>query len=79
MSKYTFKELEMCLGQECSLKYYGKEINGILTKVFLMDEQEYIHIKTFDNHTKEAFWSKRVFAIPTLDKIKDTKLWKLIA
>lgn len=80
MNKYSSEELELAIGQECILNYYGAKITGIIfqLKKSYKDTNDLVILKTNDQQRKEAFFISRIVHVPFLDKIKLTRLWKLL-
>ncbi len=78
MKKYTQEELLLCVGQECSLEYMGTTFTGTIVRVFGHSNDEFVTIKTINEHTKEPFWTRRVTSVPVLDKVRSKRLWNLI-
>lgn len=74
--KYTLKELEMFIGQECTILYYGDKFKGTLKEVYGNGSHDMVHVDMV--YSREAFFIERVIAVPLLDKLRTKRLWNLI-
>jgi hypothetical protein len=81
MSKYSTDELQLAIGQDCTLFYYSDEITGTLMQITGLNRgigYETVVIKTKDQHIKEAFFIHRIKCVPFLDTLRESKLWSLL-
>lgn len=77
-AKYSFIELEMCLHQRCSLRYFSDIIEGKIVTVYNNGYADLVRIETDDRHVVESFFINRVISVPFLDSLKEKSLYKLI-
>lgn len=76
MNKYTFDELQLAIGQK--LTYGGHEETYTIGSVTLDEECIYIYNEIMGVEEEWFYFADQDITIPFLDKIKETKLGKLL-
>lgn len=70
----------MSVDQPCIITYYGSDIKCTIVKLKISSyaNNDIVIMETDDQHIKEGFFISRIKIIPFIDKLRETKIWKLI-